>query len=233
MKYPIAFSLVVILTCLIFNLGSPSDSYLFSRTVKLVKGKGSCSGEQIRTPSGGDYILTAAHCRILMDDSGSFEVITEDGRHLNRRLVGEDSKSDLLLLEGIPNMKGISVAAVAPMKTEIRTFTHGGGLDAYKTSGVLVQYVPIQVPLHEIESEKDQAYCDSMPSKYYSVQSGWSQYCVLNAVETATTAFIIPGSSGGMVVDSSGELVGVVSALGGGFGWLVTLTHINEFVKNY
>lgn len=231
--YPSLACLAIAISAIMWAMSAPSDYWLKHRAVKIQNGHGSCSGEQVRAPSGIDYILTAAHCRALMGEDSQFEVKTESGKILKRRMVNEDTKSDLLILEGLPGVRGLDIADYAPAGSTIRTFTHGGGMDTYKTEGDLVQYEKIEIPLQMNETEKQQQYCDSMP-KYYTFEPlpGF-RICILSVIETATTAWIIPGSSGGMAVDASGQLVGVVSAYSGRFGYLVPLKMIQEFLSNY
>jgi hypothetical protein len=42
---------------------------------------------------------------------------------------------------------------------------------------------------------------------------------------------VIPGSSGGGVFNASGDLVAIVSGMGGGFSVLVPLENIKSFLK--
>lgn len=211
--------------------GRKSDQWLKDRVVKL-KGNGMlCSGEQVQAPSGTTYILSAAHCNKLAVN-GSIEVETEDKKVIQRKIIAEDKFSDLLLLEGLPNKDGLKIAKRDYRNEHIRTFTHGAGMDTYRTDGDLVQYVRINIMLEEIWSEESLHACESMPK--YHVESVWiAKICVIDVIETATTAMIVPGSSGGMVVDDEGDLVGVVSAGGGGFGYLVTLSDIHRFMSGY
>lgn len=51
--------------------------------------------------------------------------------------------------------------------------------------------------------------------------------------EVATTAKIVPGSSGGMVVDDDGYLVGIASATDFYFGYVVPLRHIHTLIANF
>src|SRR5258707_12043226 len=107
-----AIFMLTIASCIRYadSLYVKSDTYAMQRTVS-IKGKyGQCSGEQIEAPSGETYILTAAHCRNLADDGISMVIITEDEKRLMRKIIAEDSYSDLLLLEGIPNLDGIKIA---------------------------------------------------------------------------------------------------------------------------
>lgn len=221
---------LVISTICLFS--GKSDYYLRSRVVKLSSEKGSCSGEQIRSPSGVDYILTAAHCAGLSTDGNSIKATTEDGKELMRRIIAEDDKSDLLLLEGLPNLEGLRIADSSYPREHVRTFTHGHGMPTYKTEGVLIGEQPILVPLKVIVSSDDELACSKPKNKIIDM-FGVMKLCMLDVSEMATTALIVPGSSGGLVVDDSGDLAGVVSAGGGGFGFLVPLRHVKDFLKSY
>lgn len=210
--------------------GGPSDAQIRSRIVRIVSDKGMCSGEQVRAPSGQDYILTAGHCDGLKSSDGKYNVITEDGKTLSRREVAEDPNSDLLLLEGIPGVRGLDIGKYTWQGETVRTFTHGSNFDTYKTEGQLIQLKMISIPLFPVESDSDAARCSTAKLKLYPNYG----ICALQVVEQASTAFIAPGSSGGAIVDSSGDLVGVASAGDGvGFFYFVTLLDIRSFLNNY
>ncbi len=62
---------------------------------------------------------------------------------------------------------------------------------------------------------------------------GEVKVCAITTTNFTTQMYTIPGSSGGMVVNDAGELVGVVSAGGGGFSYLVRLLDIQSFLASY
>lgn len=211
-----------------------SDYYLKSRSVRLMGEEGMCSGEQVRAPSGKDYILSASHCKGLANSEGVVRVITETGAVVYKKIIAEDATSDLLLLEGIVNMEGLHMAKSIFMGEKIRTFTHGHNRDTYETSGMLVAEVQFSLPIRPILTDVDTKDCTGVKYQRVSV-GGQGIMCVMTVTEIITTAKIVPGSSGGMIVDSAGDIVGVASATDGAemFGDIVPLSYIQNFLSNY
>lgn len=228
----LVFSLVMS-ACNAF-ISTASDAFARGRSVKLVGGGGSCSGEQVVAPSGQHYILTAGHCKDLRMDKNSITVETEDGRVLERAIVAEDMKSDLLLLEGVPTLRGLQIADAYKPAQHVRTFTHGAGLPTYETEGVLVGKAEEMVLLGFIGLTYNGA-CKGAKYRIVPVDymGGQISACVLDVIEMVSTAMVVPGSSGGMVVDDNGNLVGVVSATDGHFSYMITLDDIKAFLAGY
>lgn len=228
----LAASLLFLTSCPIYR----TETAIKNRVVFLKGNNHSCTGEQVRAPSGVNYILTAAHCNILAVD-GKIEVTSEYGTKLLRKVIYEDPKSDLLLLEGLPGLSGLNIAGSVYRNEEVRTFTHGAGFATYKTAGVLIEEKEIKIGISEINNSEQEEACKKSP-KFTVVEVNFLgvalfKVCALDVKEMATTAMIVPGSSGGPVVDWRGNLVGVVSAGGEGFGFLVSLKDIQNFLSNY
>lgn len=213
-----------------------SDKYVRNRSVKIYREKvGSCSGVQIIAPSGINYILSAAHCKSLGNSEGSFDIEMENGKLLKRRLIAEDPTSDLLLIEGAPSLKGLVIADKEYRFQHIRTFTHGSGLDTYKTEGQIVQAKRIEILIAQYD-DPDKVDCFMPKEKIITMDSiifGKTIYCVLDVSEVVITAKIVPGSSGGMIVDKEGKLVGIASATDNVFGFMVRLHDIKGFLAGY
>lgn len=211
------------------------ESYLRERVVRLYGVHGSCSGEQIHAPSGQNYILSAGHCHVLAIDN-QIMIQTEDGKRLSRRVIEEDPKSDLLLLEGVPNLVGLELGNDTQAHQHVRTFTHGMGFDTYKTEGAVIMDKRIRVGLGPV---KDISECEMPKMKaedYVSIFGGPPSIdCILDVVETIVTAKIVPGSSGGMVVDDDNKLIGVCSASDqySNFGFMVRTIDTAQFISNY
>lgn len=216
----------------LYGMRGKSDGYLRARSVMLLSAEGQCSGEQIHTFYGNDYILSAGHRNALIV-AGSVEVITESGEHMKRKVIAEDPNSDLLLVEGIPNLRGLDIAKSDYARQHVRTFTHGRGMATYETDGILVEDAKLDIPLREISTAAEESSCKAAKNKIILDYFSGGKVCLLSVEETITTAAIVPGSSGGMVVDDSGNLIGVCSAGNPPFGSLVRLKDIQAFVNKY
>lgn len=215
------------------TIGIQNEALIMSKVVKIVdKDGGSCSGEQVRAPSGQDYVMTAAHCKSLGKD-GVYKAVAENGGIHFLREVAEDSQSDLLLLSGLPGVEGLGIAAASYRHEHVSTYTHGRGMATYKTEGRLVEDRSVEVPIFATNSAELLTQCESQPKYKHVMIAEGIGICFLSVPMTFSTAFVAPGSSGGAVVNPRGELVGVVSASGEGFSLFVRLSDIRNFVNKY
>lgn len=209
-----------------------SDTYIRDRVVKLQSKLGSCSGIQVKAPSGHSYILTAAHCRLLVDATdNSIEVVDEYGIVRKESFIEEDAKSDLMLITNSRN-GDIEVAKSVSAHQHLHSLTHGAGFPTYRTDGELLSVRPVQIGMFEIVSKQDEDKCMSMP-KYAIITDMMfgESICILSVNQLFTTVPVVPGSSGGAILDESGSLTGIVSATDGRFSTIVTLDDIHAFLS--
>lgn len=231
-KKTIAIALIVAFpSAYLLDFFPHSESYLRARVVELISSNALCSGEQIHI-GRHDYILTASHCKMLANKDNEIFVLGAQGQRMYRKVLAEDPKSDLLLLEGLPDLKGIEVASFDWIGEKIRTFTHGLGRPTYETKGSIEGTVKISALLPYDDGcslPKETPAIISTPFGNFTVNGT----CVLNVTETKTDAESSPGSSGGMAVNSLGHLIGVVSAGDTNMTGLVRLSDIHRFLKDF
>ena len=208
-----------------------SDVFAREQVVKLVTDQGSCTGVEITAPSGRVYTLTARHCKILIQDD-HVAAITEDGQKHFLKVISIDKNSDLMLLQGVDGYEGVHVAKQNHKYEGIHSMTHGHGKPTYRTDGLLLDEEVVQVLMGFIHDADDQAKCLSTPSAS-AMESPFGTVCVMDLILTTTTAKIVPGSSGGPILDAAGSLVGIASATDseGMFSYLVRLSDIKDFLK--
>lgn len=230
--------IAIILACICFHMVHATrhnEQWLRSRVVRLISKEGMCSGEQVKAPSGENYIITAGHCALLAHD-GYITAQLDDGSRLERRVIAEDAKSDLLLLEGLPKLDGIAVADRVREGDKVFSLTHGGNWDTYRTDGVVGETHTIDIGAFFIDSEESLSRCESSPKFKVDEEVtffGVMRICVLHVEETNLTARIQPGSSGGLIANQDGQLVGVVSAGSAATGFMVTLDDVKDLLKAY
>jgi Trypsin-like peptidase domain len=199
-----------------------SDRYVRDR-VLMIYGRGIlCSAIEIRAPSGKNYTMSAAHCYEMAVN----EYVTaqaEDGSEHMIKVLQVDKDHDLMLLEAFDD-KFIDVAKDYHTHEHVHTLTHGHGQPTYRTDGELLKVENVRVAI-PIESDEDLAKCTNI------IQSALEVSCELKLTVMMSTAAIIPGSSGGAVLDEAGHLVGIVSCGDGFFSGFIPLPDIQNMLK--
>lgn len=210
-----------------------SDGYVRDRVVKLTnENKGSCSGIKVKADSGKVVILTAAHCIVILDKNKKMIAIDEDGKKETVSFIAEDPFSDLMLLS-TEDTRYIDISADdTEVHQKVHTLTHGAGHETYRTDGELMEIELTQIGLFEIQTKDDMIRCVSMP-KNVPYPTIFGPVCVLETEQRWSSALVVPGSSGGALLDEAGHLVGITSAGDAHFGLFVLLTDIKAFLADY
>jgi hypothetical protein len=205
------------------------EEYIRSRVVQLDGNGHACTGIQVHSSTGKDYVMTAAHCSVLKDDNNSILVSSEAmSRPMPRKVIEVSPVSDLMLLEGLPNLKGIAIAEVAPDHRRYSAYTHGERLPTHRADGEYLGQMSVEIGISQIDTPADHDKCVSVPK-----QIDLNGMCVLAVVEEVTSIAVEPGSSGGPIVNGRFELVGIVSASDGRFSFMVPIEDIKKFIKPY
>lgn len=227
------FVSVVIMSSLLLGtlmMSSPdkTEAAVRQNVVKLFSEDGSCSGVRIKYKKSF-FVLTAGHCRPLQ--SGSFIMARgSDGRTESLTVLAESDDSDLLLLSN-PRNDGVDLSDSWALNEKVFSMTHGGGKPAYRTDGELLNTELVSIPLFEIKDSKGMKKCSEFSKLTPEFYSFGGLVCSIRSLVVASTVAVIPGSSGGGVFNASGDLVAIVSGMGGGFSVLVPLENIKSFLK--
>jgi S1-C subfamily serine protease len=234
-KVAIALLLAVVL-CTAFRTGykkytKATDSYIRDRVVMLTGNDRLCTGIEILTPSGKKAILTAAHCKALLIDD-MVVAKAENGDEYVLSFIAIDPAHDLMLLTSLDD-KYITVAESIYPHEKVHSLTHGRGFSTYRTDGELLDERSLTFPIFEITSDEEMNKCPTTPYEKAVLDiNRMKRFCVVKFTLQATTAMIVPGSSGGPILDENGELVGIVKASDGDFGYMVPLRSIQHFLRN-
>ena len=170
-----------------------SESYRQGEpTLSLSSGSGT-----VIAPEG--YIVTNAH---VVEKGKAFRVVFADGRELPAKLIGEDTLSDLAVLQAQPPkpevFKHAEFATVNDLQAGDTVLAMGApwGLSNSMSAGVVNNPHRLLVSLFDDEADYEDTLGPDLPTgRYYA----WIQH----------DAAIAPGNSGGPLVDINGRIVGV------------------------
>lgn len=183
------------------------DDRVKPSVVKLRGMLGSCSGEQVLTESGKAVILTAMHCSMITIGDEVL-VFTQDGRMLPRKILAISEVSDLMILEGMPNMPALPLAKGFKLNDNCHAYGSGMGYKTSRQDGQVIDRFLIMPS--DLPPPLD---AHNFPIEFF-----------------VSTAHNISGMSGGPVVDDSGQLIGLVSMGNDFYGYDIPLDSISAFL---
>ena len=172
----------------IAQLVSPS---VVSLDVSGISGSGTGSGSIYRSTPTTSYVVTNNHVVEAAAQSGSITVELSDGKKYRAKLIGRDSSYDLAVLKidvvGAPTLQ-LGDSEKVQVGDAVIAIGSPLGLSGTVTAGII--------------SSKNRAV---------TTGNGSGESSFINALQT--DAAINPGNSGGPLVDATGAVVGINSAI--------------------
>lgn len=193
------------------------------------------TGFHVKGPSGKVYILTNAHVCGLAED-GTIYVGYDYERPIPRKVIEVSGFTDLCLIEALPSYHGIiSMGSESDAGDKVAAVGHPNLMPTTMTEGEVIGFGEIQVLDHVLNDLNDDS-CNSEKNKKITVKTifGPIDICVIAIKAGFSTTLILPGSSGSPVLNSWGNLTGVIFA-GNQEGWsfYVTLADVKKFLSQY
>lgn len=170
---------------------------------KLSGNQAGCTAFQVKGPSSNTYILTAKHCKDILNEGLSGTITLQNQATIQRKMIAEDQFSDLLLLEAAPGIVGLEVAKYTFPGEKIKLLGYGYMYPLWEVSATIIT---------------DSKFLALFPLDY---------------VQTIISAEPAPGHSGSPALDSDNHVIGVVSTGIGGVGGIVRLQDLQSFLKGY
>ncbi len=169
------------------------------------------------------HVVTNAH---VVEKGKAFRVVFANGRELPARLVGQDTLSDLAVLEVLPPkpevFKHAQFATADDLQAGDAVLAMGApwGLSNSMSAGIVNNPRRLLVSLFDDEADYEDSLGPDLPTgRYYA----WIQH----------DAAIAPGNSGGPLVDMHGRIVGVNArgmVLGGDLAFAIPATDAQRVV---
>jgi hypothetical protein len=214
---PIIAAAILCLMLLSVSDKTHTDGYVRDNVVQLVSEEGSCSGIRIKTPSNKTFVLTAAHCLplayVLPDPTSSpfAALLSAPTLIINAQSLG-GSKVEFLKVVKVD-------VSVDLMLLEA---PNAGGI---AIGSSLADHEKVHTVTHGAGAP--QYRTDGEVIKETMVFAG-----ELFFVKTLCTAKILPGSSGGALLNDRNELVGIATHGDGTdfFSYFATLSQIKAFI---
>lgn len=215
--YTVGCGIGIVVVKTINHYARQTAHYQQNRIVWLSGNRIGCTGTEVVAPSGKVLTLTAAHCqKQIIDNKIGFK--DQSGAEGMVAVISIDDRLDLMLLEGAPKKLGFEIAKDVKVDDTIHTMTHGWTMPAYRTEGMVMSTT----------MRPDEPKCEQyVDLGGYKMGVG----CQPPPERIVTTAWVLPGSSGGPLLNENNDLVGIVYALTGPFSYSVSLKDIQAFLK--
>ncbi|MER8006150.1 trypsin-like peptidase domain-containing protein [Streptomyces sp. NPDC094149] len=174
---------------------------------------GTSTGSGVIITSGGE-IVTNNH---VISGAQSIKVTTSDGKSYTAKVVGTDSKKDLALIkvEGASGLKPATLGNSSGVQVGDTVVAIGSpeGLSGTVTSGI-VSALDRDVTVSTDEGQGQQQGGGNWPFQFGGRQfNGDTGSSTTTYKAIQTDASLNPGNSGGALIDASGNIIGINSAM--------------------
>ncbi len=219
---------------------------------------GGGTGFAVRAPSGTSYIITNDHVCNISKDGQTVLVISENGDMIRRNIIAHDGYSDLCLIQGLDDVKGLTIANDVPSKGDkMYIIGHPHLLPLTVSSGEMIGLEDVTMNMGPISMFNPQTQLweqldiakgavvesDCMAPKNTIHESVidmviiklYMKQCLVTVKDAyITTITVLGGNSGSPMVNFFGQVNGVVfSTDEASWGRIVSLYDLNSFLKNY
>ena len=164
------------------------------------------SGSIVVGPSGKKYLLTNSHVCAVSRWKGTIKATYEGGAIVQGQIIKDSFTADLCAVSVDKSLPGLPIGSNLRPGSEVCTRGYPAGIlteSCGKVGGLVMwRYTYPIAMLGE---------CPPETTKEYSSEVGRLVGCTINQTSILTSLYARGGSSGSPVVNTAGELVGVIS----------------------
>ncbi len=194
-------------------------------------GRSGGTGFAVKGKSGISYILTNDHvCEVESD--GGVVVLKEDGHPTYAKIIAHSEDSDMCLVKGLSDLEPMDLADFVSSHERLYVVGHPELMHLVVSSGFYVseQYIDVMTDV-----TPDKCHGPKYSLSELMTFFGPMQACIAHIYAHSSSIYIYPGNSGSPVMNSSGDVVGIVFAgsRSTNFGSYIPLFKVREFLERY